>query len=154
MIIYERKHKWIHMSIQKKNRKVLMTKKHEHFEPAVTIIWIYFVNCMLPITISWNLLHIFNDYDQLTLSWGGGGGDAILHHLRHIKFYTSQIFFESLNNLWLLVTLYKAKVEGSSSITLKVTAFLWKVPNTIYVNPLQRPCKSVNSENDVTSSKT
>ena len=34
----------------------------------------------------------------LTLSLGEGG-DTILHHLRHIQFYISKIFFESLNNL-------------------------------------------------------
>ena len=47
-----------------------------------------------------------------------------------------------------------AKCEGSSFITSKVTAFFWKVPTTIFVNPGQFPCKLVRTENDITFSKT
>ena len=46
-----------------------------------------------------------------------------------------------------------AKFEGSSCITSKYTAFLRKVPTTIFVNPGQRLCKSVKAENDITSPK-
>ena len=46
-----------------------------------------------------------------------------------------------------------AKFEGSSCFTSKVTAFFWKVPTAIFVNPGQCPCKSVKTENGVTSSK-
>ena len=46
-----------------------------------------------------------------------------------------------------------AKSEGSSYITLKVTAFFRKVPITIYVNPGQCPCKSVKTGNDINSTK-
>ena len=44
-----------------------------------------------------------------------------------------------------------AKFEGSSYFTSKVTAFFLKVPTTIFVNPCQCPCKSVKTENDITS---
>ena len=49
-----------------------------------------------------------------------------------------------------------AKSEGSSSITSKVTAFLWKVPKEGYWRyPLQFlvSCNSVKTENDISSSK-
>ena len=40
-----------------------------------------------------------------------------------------------------------AKFEGSSCSTTKVTAFFWKVPIAIFVNPGQCPCKSIKMEN-------
>ena len=46
-----------------------------------------------------------------------------------------------------------AKFKGCSSIPSKVTAFFWKVPTTIFVNPGQCPCKLIKTENDITSSK-
>ena len=45
------------------------------------------------------------------------------------------------------------KFQGSSYFHSKVTAFFLKVPTTIFVNPGQYPCKSVNMENDIPSSK-
>ena len=46
-----------------------------------------------------------------------------------------------------------AKFQGSSSLTLKVTAFVSKVPTMISVNSGKSPCKSVKTKNDITSSK-
>ena len=46
-----------------------------------------------------------------------------------------------------------AKFEGSSYNPSKVTAFFRKVPTAIFVNPGECPCKSIKTENDVTSSK-
>ena len=45
-----------------------------------------------------------------------------------------------------------AKSEVSSSISSKITAFFWKVPTTIFVNPGQCPCKLVKTENEITIS--
>ena len=46
-----------------------------------------------------------------------------------------------------------AKFKGSSCITSKVTAYFYMVTTTIFVNLVQCPCKSLKTENDITSSK-
>ena len=45
------------------------------------------------------------------------------------------------------------KFKGSSCFTPKVRAFFEKLLTAIFVIPCQSPCKSVKTENDVTSSK-
>ena len=40
-----------------------------------------------------------------------------------------------------------AKFDCSSLFTSKDTAFFWKVPTTIFMNPGQYPCKSVKTKN-------
>ena len=94
----------------------------------------------------------------LSLSWGdgAGGGGAILYHPRHIQFYTSKIFLRAsiICDFWLQHIRHNmAKFEGSTSIPSKVTAFFWKVPTTIFVNPGQCPCKFVKTENEIISPK-
>ena len=46
-----------------------------------------------------------------------------------------------------------AKFEGSSLFTWKFTAFFWKAPTTISVNPGQSPYKSAEMKNAITSPK-
>ena len=99
-----------------------------HFE--LHIIAIQKLRSTLVIQVSDKMHELGNAMcSSLILSLGG----AILHHHRHIQFYTSKIFLRAsiICDFWYNMENF----EGSSSVTSKVTAFFSMIPTTIFVNP-------------------